>query len=86
MVKPENVVEVGNHNIWLYRLGKRQVRVNASLGLSHHYRVCEFGGQGCVNREAVTETRAHHWAKRLINKVDMDCRSIFDKVNGCPEF
>ena len=84
-MKPENVVEVGNHNIWLYRLGKRQVRVNESLGLSHHYRVCEFGGHGCINRESVTETRAHHWAKSLIANVDRDCRSIFDNVNGCTE-
>ena len=38
VVKPENVVECGNHNIWLYRLGKRQLKVNETLGLSHHYR------------------------------------------------
>ena len=38
IVKPENVVECGNHNIWLYRLGKRQLKVNETLGLSHHYR------------------------------------------------
>ena len=38
IVKPENVLECGNHNIWLYRMGKRQIRVNETLGLSHHYR------------------------------------------------
>ena len=83
VVKPENVVEVGNHNIWLYRLGKRQIKVNESLGLSHHYRVCEFGGSGCIKRESVSDTRAHHWARKLITQVDRNCRNIFDEETGC---
>ena len=55
ILKPENVLEVGNHNIWQFRVGKRQVKVNETLGLSHHYRICEFGGFACMKRPLVIE-------------------------------
>ena len=61
MVKPENVMEVGNHNIWQYKLGRRQLKVEAGLGLSHHYRICEFGGFSCTKKESVVDERAQHW-------------------------
>ena len=30
--------QVGNHKVWQYVRGRREVRINASLALSHHYR------------------------------------------------
>ena len=77
VVKPENVIECGNHNIWLYKSGKKQLRVNASVALSHHYRICEFGGKSCVRQPHTVDTRAHHWAETLAHDVGSDCRKIF---------
>ena len=38
------------------RLGKRQLRVEAGLGLSHHYRVCEYGGRSCTKQVTSNHT------------------------------
>ena len=83
MVKPEAVVECGNHNIWLYRIGKRQMKVNQTLGLSHHYRICEFGGYSCTNRSNVSDERAQVWGPRLVAAVQQLCQKIFGS-QGCP--
>ena len=67
-----------------FRTGKRQLRVNETLGLSHHYRICEFGGFSCIKKESVDDRRAQHWASRLVPAVSEDCRKIFGE-KGCPE-
>ena len=85
ILKPENVLEVGNHNIWQFRVGKRQVKVNETLGLSHHYRICEFGGFACMKKPPVVDERTHHWADKLIVAVDGACKNIFKDEGGCPE-
>ena len=84
-MKPENVVEVGNHNIWQFRVGKRQVKVDETMGLSHHYRICEFGGFACMKKPSVVDERTHHWAGKLVVAVDTTCRRIFKEEGGCPE-
>ena len=83
VVKPEAVVECGNHNIWLYRFGKRQHKVNATLGLSQHYRICEFGGVSCTNKPNVSDERAQVWGPQLFLAVHQLCHKIFGH-KGCP--
>ena len=44
IVRPEAVLEVGNHNVWQAVRGRtRQVRVDPSLALVHHYRWARAG-------------------------------------------
>ena len=52
-------------------------------GLSHHYRICEFGGFECLNTSSVIDTSAQKWGKSLISNVRTACNNIFDK-DGCP--
>ena len=40
---PAAVKEVGNHFIWDFIRGKT-LNVSPKIGLLHHYRVCQFGG------------------------------------------
>lgn len=53
---PGAVKEAGNHFIWEFHRGKT-LNVPPSFGLLHHYRVCEFGGDDCVNNEHVEDLR-----------------------------
>ena len=84
IVKPEYIVEVGNHNIWQLRVGKRQVKVESSQGLSHHYRICEFGGFSCTKKPSIIDERTHHWASRLVAAVTSTCKEVFSKEGRCP--
>ena len=78
-------MEVGNHNIWQFRVGKRQVKVEETLGLSHHYRICEFGGFACMKKPSVMDERTHYWASKLIVAVNTACKDIFEEQGSCPE-
>jgi len=53
---PSAVKEAGNHFVWEFHHGKT-LNVQPEMGLLHHYRVCEFGGDDCVHNESVEDTR-----------------------------
>ena len=57
--------------------------MNETLGISHHYRICEFGGFSCTKKESTVDTRAHHWSARLVPRVAQDCGEMFGD-QGCP--
>jgi len=68
--KPSDVKEAGNHFVWEFYRGKT-LNVPASYGILHHYRVCEFGGDDCVNsNEYVEDDRVGKiYGQTLINNV-----------------
>jgi hypothetical protein len=41
--------------------GFTQYHVNEMEGLSHHYRICEFGGFKCTQTQSVIDKTAHKW-------------------------
>ena len=57
--------------------------MNETLGSSHHYRICEFGGFACTKKESRVDARAHNWAARLVPRVTQDCEEMFGD-QGCP--
>ena len=69
---------------FLYSLGFKAHNVGKDLGLSHHYRICEFGGFECMKNPSVVDTTAQNWGKLLIPNVQEVCGNIFGGV-GCPE-
>ena len=44
-----------------FSLGFTQYHVNEMEGLSHHYRICEFGGFKCTQTQSVIDKTAHKW-------------------------
>ena len=70
IVIPENVVEMGNHFVWEFLPTKFMVNIDPKLGILHHYRVCEFGGDDCIKANSVIERRAHFWKEKLITRVN----------------
>lgn len=65
IVRPDGVLEVGNHFVWQYMSGFGAVHVQPKAGLLHHYRYCEFGGTQCLQTPFVLDRRAHAWADEL---------------------
>jgi len=67
---PSAVKEVGNHFIWEFHHG-RTLNVPTSIGFLHHYRVCEFGGDDCINNGFIEDTRIPStWGQQLVQNVD----------------
>ncbi|XP_018901984.2 LOW QUALITY PROTEIN: beta-1,4-galactosyltransferase galt-1 [Bemisia tabaci] len=64
--RPEFVVEAGNHFIWEFIPGHGTLNVPSDVGLLHHYRVCEFGGNDCVKSKSVIDQIAYRYATRLV--------------------
>ncbi|KAJ6216445.1 hypothetical protein RDWZM_007602 [Blomia tropicalis] len=76
IVVPEYTVEVGNHFVWELSFGKHTLNVNPNIAYLHHYRVCEYGGDQCVqNVAAIVDRRVHRWMMTLINRVEQ-CLNI----------
>ena len=68
---PRNVVEVGNHFIWQFHTG-HAVNVPTKEGFLHHYRVCEFGGDDCVqapNQVDRTLLKYRHQLERNVGNI-----------------
>ena len=65
-------------------LGYKGYNVPKDLGLSHHYRICEFGGFECMKNPSIDDNSAQKWGKFLIPNVQKRCSDIFGKF-GCPE-
>jgi len=67
---PSAVREAGNHFIWEFHHG-RTLNVPTSIGFLHHYRVCEFGGNDCINNGYVEDTRIPEtWGQELIKNIN----------------
>ena len=64
--------------------GYKGFNIGKDLGLSHHYRICEFGGFECMKNPSIVDTRAQDWGKVLIPNVQRACDKIFGD-SGCPE-
>ena len=56
------------------RLGKRQLRVEAGLGLSHHYRVCEYGGHSCTKQVTSNHTFVSNAFKNISHSAQESVR------------
>ncbi|KAI1303587.1 hypothetical protein HDE_02157 [Halotydeus destructor] len=82
IVRPQHVIEVGNHFVWEFVAGRSMVNVAPRFGYLHHYRICEFGGDECINTESLVD---HHigdtWGKGLLDHVNQTL-AVFK--NGCP--
>ena len=78
---PRNVREAGNHFIWDFQEGF-SLNVPTSVGFLHHYRVCEFGGDDCVQTESVVDrTVAERYKEELTSAMDRVLRDAADA--GC---
>ena len=53
-------------------------------GLSHHFRICEFGGFDCLKKASIVDATAQKWGPDLIKNVGIACNQIFDG-KSCPE-
>lgn len=70
--KPEKVVEVGNHFVWESRSPQmKQLTLGLDEGFLHHYRICEFGGNGCVAQESEIDRTTWKWKTDLNSAVDI---------------
>lgn len=79
IVRPDALLEVGNHFVWQFVNGFGAVHVHSRAALLHHYRVCEFGGLECLKSSSVQDRRAHHWASSL-NIAMKDLYANYSKV------
>ncbi|XP_037033844.1 uncharacterized protein LOC119072674 [Bradysia coprophila] len=69
--KPQSVVEVGNHFVWEFMPGQGHSNVTPDIAILHHYRVCEYGGDDCVNHPSTVDRTAHKYSHRLTDRVEM---------------
>ena len=65
---PRQVKEAGNHFIWEFQQGNN-LNVPTNVGLLHHYRVCEFGGDDCVNAPNQVDRTVHKYQQTLLENV-----------------
>ncbi|XP_077527501.1 uncharacterized protein LOC144138877 [Haemaphysalis longicornis] len=84
ILEPESVVEVGNHFVWEFLAGKTTVNVASSVAFLHHYRVCEFGGNDCVNATSVRDTKVYFWKPRLLEAVARRMKMLRRRDLACP--
>ena len=66
-------------------LGFAAKNINEDVAVSHHYRICEFGGFDCLKLPSKTDRVAHRWAKSLFTRVKKACDMTFGRDNGCPK-
>ncbi|CAH1794240.1 unnamed protein product [Owenia fusiformis] len=69
IVDPLGVAEVGNHFVWSHISGYTTKLVSDKIAFTHHYRICEFGGDDCVKLPHTTDRRAHYFASKLLPRV-----------------
>ena len=72
-----------NDLIWSLFLGYKQRYIKAEEGLSHHYRICEFGGFDCLKKTSISDPTAAKWGPNLIPNIDEKCNQIFGNAS-CP--
>jgi len=79
---PRNVKEAGNHFVWEFSRGNN-VNVPTEVGLLHHYRVCEFGGDDCVRQtNHVDRTVPHKYAEKLQTNVAQKWKALNAKCSN----
>lgn len=76
IVLPERIVEMGNHFVWEFATGKAMTNVAPEAAFLHHYRVCEFGGNDCINTTHVIDRRAYTWKDQLVEAVALRLRLL----------
>ncbi|XP_076042153.1 uncharacterized protein LOC143026046 [Oratosquilla oratoria] len=84
IVRPEGVLEVGNHMVWGHIGPKRVKNVPQPLGLSHHYRICEFGGYDCMKLPSEVDRITHQWLEPLVRSVSITCQNAYPETSRCP--
>ncbi|XP_023248024.1 beta-1,4-galactosyltransferase galt-1-like isoform X2 [Copidosoma floridanum] len=82
IARSENVIEMGNHQIWrsrktsfLFRAG--ETTVDPDTALSHHYRFCEVNELVCWLRKTTVDRAAHKYTKVLRPRVAAVLRKVF---------
>ena len=66
-------------------LGFGGKNINEDVAVSHHYRICEFGGFECLKSPSKIDRVAHRWAKSLFTRVKNACDLTFGQQQGCPK-
>jgi len=85
IVRPDAADMIGNHNVWTFFPGFVAKNINEDVAVSHHYRICEFGGFDCLKLPSKTDRVAHRWAKSLFARVKKACDKTFGIERGCPK-
>ncbi|GJQ82846.1 hypothetical protein Trydic_g6772, partial [Trypoxylus dichotomus] len=67
--RPEFVVETGNHFIWEFIPGHNTFNVPAEAAILHHYRICEFGGDDCIQTASIVDKTTFKYRDRLAEAV-----------------
>lgn len=67
--RPEFIVETGNHFIWEFIPGHNTFNVPADAAILHHYRICEFGGDDCIQTASTVDSTTFKYRGRLIAAV-----------------
>lgn len=57
------------------------MNVPSSIGMLHHYRVCEFGGEDCIKAASVQDRTAHKYSSELVSRVRALYTSFKTKCN-----
>ena len=70
--------EAGNHFIWEFQSG-HNVNVPTDVGFLHHYRVCEFGGDDCVQAANEVDRTVHNYSDELQHNVQKIVRKLSSK-------
>ena len=63
-------------------LGYKAMKMPEDLALSHHYRICEFGGFDCLKKKSKTDNTAQRWGHQLVPRIKRVCEEIYGK--SCP--
>ncbi|GIX83593.1 hypothetical protein CEXT_561841 [Caerostris extrusa] len=67
---------MGNHFVWEFLAGKTMMNIPPDMGFLHHYRVCEFGGNDCINTTHVVDRRTYTWRDSMVEGVALRLRLL----------
>ncbi|KAG8242983.1 hypothetical protein J6590_054032 [Homalodisca vitripennis] len=67
--RPELVIEAGNHFVWELVPGYNTLNVPPHMAIMHHYRLCESGGNNCINSPSVLDRTLYRYRSRLLMAV-----------------
>ena len=81
IVLVDNIIEMGNHFVWEFLYGKHIFNIDPKLAYLHHYRVCEFGGNNCIeNNDHIIDRRIYYWSKSLLNNIHYRLQLFCDSI------
>ncbi|KAK7573404.1 hypothetical protein V9T40_010595 [Parthenolecanium corni] len=81
IVKPKNVMEVGNHFVWQFLHRQQTMNVLPDVAILHHYRICEFGGDDCIKLPSIVDRTVYHYRRSLNCKFARRWRSLSTKCS-----